>query len=118
MMVVTLESYWEILVSHPYFLCHLQTKMASSVEHFVMSPTVKWYYNGVRNVVVVTTTATMYTPLHIGHIKNLVEVPLVPAPANLPKFLWPPLAQPKHKFIQEPEPLPDYTPYRSYGLCL
>ena len=58
--------------------------MTSLVEHFVMPPTVRWYYNRVRDVIVVKTTTTTYKLLHVGCINNLVEVPPIPTPADLP----------------------------------
>ena len=63
-----------------------------------------------RDAVVVGTTTTTYTLLHVGHINNLVEVSPIPAHADLPEFLRPPLTQPRHEFILEPEPLPDHIP--------
>ena len=61
-----------------------------------------------RDAIVVVTTATTYTLLHVGRINNLAEVPPVPALADLPDFLQPPHAQPGHEFIQEPELLSNY----------
>ena len=75
MIVVMLESYREISIPCPYFPSHLQTRMASIVDHFVMPPTVGWYYDGVPDAVVVATTTTTYTLLDAGHLNNLAEVP-------------------------------------------
>ena len=67
----------------------------------MMPSTVRWYYNGVCDVVVVTTTTMTYMLLHMGHLNNLAEVSPVLAPTNLLEFLQPPLARLGHKFILE-----------------
>ena len=58
----------------------------------MMPPIVWWNYDGVRDVVVVTTTITTYTLLLVGRLNNLVEVLLVPTPVGLLEFLWLPSA--------------------------
>ena len=56
----------------------------------MMPPIVKWYYDKVHDVVLVATTPTKYTLLHVGRINNLAEVPPVPTPTDFPEFLRPP----------------------------
>ena len=38
--------------------------MACSVEHCMMPPTIRWYYDGVRDAVVVITTTDIYATTH------------------------------------------------------
>ena len=85
---------------------------------------VKWYYDRVRDIVVVATTTTTYTPLHVGYLNNVAEVPPISAPADLPKFLWAPLAWPEYELrpevkpISEPKPLLEYISLLELNLCL
>ena len=75
-----------------------------------MSPKVDWYYDRASDVVVVVTTTMTYTLLYVSHINNVVKVPPVPTPVDLPEFLWLPPASPKYELILEPEPLLEYIP--------
>ena len=54
------------------------------------------------DVVVVATTTLTYTLLHVGRINNLAEIPPVPAPMDLLKFLRPP---PDHIVPKIPIPI-------------
>ena len=66
--------------------------MASPVKHNVMLSKVDRYYDQAHDVAVVATTTMTYTLLYVGRLNNLVEVPSIPALADLLKFLQPPLA--------------------------
>ena len=70
-----------------------------------MPPTVRWYYDEMCDAIVVVTTTTTYMLLHMSRLNNLAEVPSIPAPTNLPKFLQPPLASPGLEFMLEVEPI-------------
>ena len=73
-----------------------------------MPPTVRWYYDRVRDAIVVMTTTMTYTLLHVGRINNLAKVPLIPALADLLEFLRPLIDQPGHEFFPKLEHLPNY----------
>ena len=91
-------------------------EIASSVEHFMMPLNVEWYYDGMRDAVMVVTTTTTYTLAYLGHLNNVAEVPPTPAPMDLWEFLQPTLASLENELVQkikpilEPEPLPKYIP--------
>ena len=56
----------------------------------MMSPTVKWHYDRVRDAVrtvVVTVTTMTYTLLYLGCLDNAAELPPTSAPAILLEFL-------------------------------
>ena len=89
-------------------------RMASPVDHFMMPPTVRWYYNRVRDAVVVATTTTTYTLLHVGRLNNLAELPPGPTPADLPEFLRPPLTRLGQKFMPKVEPISEHEPLLEY----
>ena len=83
-----------------------------------MPLTVQWYYDGAHDSIVVTTTIKAYMLLHLGCLNTAAEVPPALAPADLLKFLQPPLTLPKYETMPkskpmpelEPEPLPVYKP--------
>lgn len=52
-----------------------------------MASIVRWYYDEIRDVIVVATTTMTYMLLYVGHLKNLVEVPPVPILVDLLEFL-------------------------------
>ena len=76
----------------------------------MMPPNVMWYYDRMRDVVVVMTTTTTYTLLHMGHLNNLAEVPPILAPTDLPEFLYPLPAMLGHELMPEVKPIPEYIP--------
>ena len=67
-----------------------------------------------RDAVVVATTTMTYTLLYVGRFKNLAEVPLILAPADLLEFLQPPPALLGHKFMLEVEPILELEPLTEY----
>ena len=59
--------------------------------HHVCPPTVEWYYDVNRGVIMVTTTTTVHTILYLGHL-DVAAAPPVLAPAIISEFLQPPPA--------------------------
>ena len=92
--------------------------MASPIEHFVMLMTIEWYYEGVRDAIVVMTTTKAYTIYHLGRLDATTEFPPALAPANLLEFLQRLSALPEYELMPEFEPRPEPDPILVYDPLL
>ena len=84
------------------------------MEHYVMSSKVDWYYDQEHDTALDVTTTRTYMLLYCGHLNNLVQIPLIPAPKNLPEFLRPLLATLGHEGIHKVEPILEPAPLLEY----